>query len=102
MRISDWSSDVCSSDLAGLGSAVAAVYLQRRFVGDHHVRDRLQLHPKWLEQLLQTGRSEDCSAIIPRHYGSTSAHTPEYSLEPYHTRRAELPQRPAGSAGQVQ
>src|SRR3546814_10828349 len=77
MRISDWSSDVCSSDLAGLGRAIAAVYLQRRFVGDHHVRDRLQLHPKWLEQLLHNGRSEDCSAILPRHSGSTSANRSE-------------------------
>src|SRR3546814_4551986 len=36
MRISDWSSDVCSSDLTGVGKGVGKVGADRRGFGDHH------------------------------------------------------------------
>src|SRR3546814_9658865 len=40
MRISDWSSDVCASDLAGHGHAVGLVLLDRQYL----LEQRAQLH----------------------------------------------------------
>src|SRR3546814_17153454 len=39
MRISDWSSDVCSSDLFGKGEAVGINLRQGELVGPHFRRD---------------------------------------------------------------
>src|SRR3546814_1416624 len=49
MRISDWSSDVCSSDLAkpgGAGRAVGAQQGRRLRPGDHHAAEQHQLRQR--------------------------------------------------------
>src|SRR3546814_3539631 len=46
MRISDWSSDVCSSDLQRPGAPAAAV--DHLLVGEHGVLDGVPVHPAFL------------------------------------------------------
>src|SRR3546814_11918284 len=64
MRISDWSSDVCSSDLAGVGLVIDAIDEHRRVVlrrrrQDHLLRARIEmlLRAGLVEE--QTGRLDD-------------------------------------------
>src|SRR3546814_10887372 len=58
LRISDWSSDVCSSDLGGNSQIIAGVNSHRRHAVDQRQRDPPVLAEQWtqVDALLHSGR----------------------------------------------
>src|SRR3546814_18986154 len=83
MRISDWSSDVCSSDLAyHFSDRVQGQFRQHlgREVGDFVIRRRDGLYAYQLAVVLDDARSEE------RRVGKECVSTCRYRWSPYHSK----------------
>src|SRR3546814_4229387 len=80
MRISDWSSDVCSSDLVALGSALTCEVRRKRFI---LVGDTIEDHA-WIYQqpqpLVRPFESQRCP-FAPADLGMIADRSEEHTSE---------------------
>src|SRR3546814_19635228 len=95
MRISDWISDVCSSDLVGIVLEVAGIEPQarphrQRIFADRHCGDRLDVHSVDATRLqavaavrFMTQRSEE------RRVGKECVSTCRSRWSPYHEKKTQ-------------
>src|SRR3546814_6738861 len=88
MRISDWSSDVCSSDSIRIRRGVVAMSETAGKLGAHEVAAWLRLHPKFLQQFPDLA----ISMVVPREEGP-AASLASYQLEVLRDKNRELTQR---------
>src|SRR3546814_3875122 len=74
MRISDWSSDVCSSDLNLRGGRRATAHLARlgrrriAFLGDIEAPEVIQRYQGYLRALEEAGLPVDPALVVPAHF----------------------------------